>query len=364
MLFKVREGSTAALIQLCLGYFIFYVITGITVKYFLSTGAGFPAMKGMEFLVYSTAGGVGISLLVVMILKWYRFESVRFVHFAGLRIPHEFLYIIPSGFFTAIVVPTTTLMYSFEGISVMMAMVLMRGSVIIIGRVVDEIQIRQGILKKKVYAEENTAVVIAMGVVGMELLLPSESHGSSPFSSVPVMVIFISYILAYLFRIYIMNYYKNTRPKGEQGSNKGFFAIEQITATTFIVLATIIAIVLLRTGVINAPQVKIMDSAITSPVKGLWIWAVLAGVAYGIVSFFSVFIFMFKGRTATFAGLVNRVTSLIAGTTATLLFAVFFNGKYPAISDWVSLGMIFLAVYFMTKSEKKRALELAAEKEI
>ena len=45
----------------------------------------------------------------------------------------------------------------------------------------------------------------------------------------------------------------------------------------------------------------------------------LSGIPYGAVAFFSVFIFMFQGRTATFAGLVNRLTSLIAGTTATLL---------------------------------------------
>ena len=63
--------------------------------------------------------------------------------------PVEIPYIIASGVCTAVVVPTTTLMYSFKNISVMVAMVVMRGAVIVIGRVVDEIQIRQGILKKR-----------------------------------------------------------------------------------------------------------------------------------------------------------------------------------------------------------------------
>lgn len=62
----------------------------------------------------------------------------------------------------------------------------------------------------------------------------------------------------------------------------------------------------------------------------VWHFAVLSGLAYGLVAFFSVFIFMFKGRTATFAGLVNRLTSLLAGTSATLLFALFFGGKWPS----------------------------------
>lgn len=67
---------------------------------------------------------------------------------------------------------------------------------------------------------------------------------------------------------------------------------------------------------------------------------------------------MFKGRTATFAGLVNRLTSLIAGTAATLLFAVIWGGKFPKTEDWITLGFILVAVAFLTKAEKKRTKEL------
>ena len=71
---------------------------------------------------------------------------------------------------------------------------------------------------------------------------------------------------------------------------------------------------------------------------------------------------MFKGRTATFANLANRLTSLIAGTLSTVIFAAVFGGKYPAVIDWVSLGFIFLAIYFMAKAEKRRKAELSAAK--
>ena len=355
---KVKEGSTAALIQLCAGYFVFYVITGITVKFFLSGHVGFPNMQGMEFLVYSTVGGMCVSLAVVLALRWYRFTSVQRVTIGRLNVPVEFLYIIPSGIFTAVVVPTTTLMYSFDGISVMVAMVLMRGSVIVIGRVVDAIQIRQGILKKTVYKEENIAVAIAIGVVGLELLGPSE--GASPFSSLPVMVIFVAYVVSYAFRIYIMNYFKNTRPRGSMGNNKGFFAIEQITATAVIFFVTLILLMLHRSGVIAGPRISVMAKAVFSPTPHWWYWAILAGMAFGIVSFFSVFIFMFKGRTATFAGLVNRITSLIAP----LPFGLRFWGNYRFLREWGGLGLIFVAVGFMARAEKKRAMELARNSEL
>ena len=70
-------------------------------------------------------------------------------------------------------------------------------------------------------------------------------------------------------------------------------------------------------------------------------------MAFGVVAFFSVFIFMFKGRTATFAGLINRLTSLVAGTVSTIIFWAFFAGRFPKPQDWVSLFFIFCAVFFM-----------------
>ena len=91
----------------------------------------------------------------------------------------------------------------------------------------------------------------------------------------------------------------------------------------------------------------------------------MSGVPYGIAAFFSVFLFMFKGRTATFAGLVNRLTSLIAGTVATLLVWLLIAGqKPPQMKDWLGLLLMFIAIYFMGRAEKKRSHELIKNKEI
>jgi hypothetical protein len=52
---------------------------------------------------------------------------------------------------------------------------------------------------------------------------------------------------------------------------------------------------------------------------------------------------------------VNRLTSLLAGTTATLLLAVFFKQKPPSVQDWTSLVFILIAVGFLTRAERRRA---------
>lgn len=379
MSWKTADGSTGRLLQLCAGYFSFYTITGLAVKYYLGRSEGLPNMSGIEYLAYSLVGGFCITLGVVLVRRWYRFESLLPpVQWGSLRFPREYLYIVPSGVCTAVVIPTTTLMYTLP-ISVMVAMVIMRGSIIVVSRIVDSIQIRQGLLKKRVYWQENIAVIFAMLAVAAKLLwtptvlqpfaglletfgvsVADMANGDEHFDFIhsrAAMTIFCSYIFAYSIRIYIMNYYKNTRAHGQPQNNKAFFAIEQIAATTTVVLLAILLLLGLGKSV---EQVQMFRDAVFHP-HANWRGASFSGTAFGVVAFFSVFIFMFKGRTATFVGLVNRLTSLIAGTTATLLFHFVFKGKFPVTSDWLALFFIFVAVGFLTRAEIRRRIELQAE---
>ena len=244
-------------------------------------------------------------------------------------------------------------------ISVMVAMVIMRGSIIIISRLIDAIQIKQGILKKKVTWEEEVAVVFAIMAISVDIFFNKQAGGFDFMHSTAAITILSSYIGAYFIRIYIMNYYKNTRGKGVPQDNKGFFALEQITAN----VTTVILGWIIFKSISTAPAIIQYQQAFIAPTFH-WSSEMLAGTAYGAAAFFSVFLFMFKGRTATFAGLVNRLTSLIAGTTATLCFALFFGGKLPSMSEWLSLALIFVAVKFLTQAEKKRSTKAKAEVEV
>jgi hypothetical protein len=51
-----RSASTSRLLQLCAGYFIAYVLTGILVKWFTG-GLREPRMSDLAYLVNNTAGG-------------------------------------------------------------------------------------------------------------------------------------------------------------------------------------------------------------------------------------------------------------------------------------------------------------------
>ena len=343
------EGSTGRLLQLCAGYFVAYLVFGVAVKYL----RGPLEMNGIAVLTYTTLGGTSIVLPIILVRKWYRLHSNQSITRLGLTFPSEYLYIIPSGVCTAIVIPTTTLMYTLP-ITIMVAMTIMRASVIIISRLVDAIQIRQGLLDKRVYGEENIAVGLALAAVAVHLYYGGRQEGSFDFlNNTPALVILACYISSYAARIYLMNYFKNTRAVGVKLDNQGFFAIEQFAAMT-----TMIALVLALLFFANdGPRMTPFREAVSNP-PSTWAWAVLAGVPFGLAAFFSVFIYMFKGRTATFAGLVNRLTSLVAGTGATVFFWLAFDGKVITVQDCMALGLILIAVGFLTRAERRRAAEV------
>lgn len=461
---KTHEGTTERLLQLSFGYFALYVLTGFLAKYFDKIlGVG-----GTTYTVFNTMGSMLIPTGVVLALGWYKFKSTTYTKVLGISMPLEFLYIIPSGICTAVVIPTTTLMYTLP-ISVMVAMIIMRASIIVISRIIDEAQIRQGILKKKVYWEENIAVIIALCAVALQMLnfkgaaAAAQASGAGAFvpalfvidkanfdfiGNAAAMTILTFYLIAYTIRIYIMNYYKNTRPKGAIYDTNGFFAIEQVTSFSTLLIAGLIyfnvvnkpaatpfvpaapaaavaadaaperkalseaaaaaeallasdpakftpaeraaaeaglaaAAPLLADAKAKPEDLKAAAAAVEGPVKdvkrsfafqfsnalknppGKWGITMVSGLPFGIAAFFSVFLFMFKGRTATFAGLVNRLTSLIAGTVATLfVFWIIPGQKLPKTEDWAGLVLMFVAIYFIGRSEQKRACELAKEHEI
>src|SRR5687767_10397883 len=95
--------SSRGLFDLCLGYFVFYVVTGVAVKYFLGPAAqGYPGFDDMTYLVYSTIGGNLLCLAVVLFAGWYRIGEPTKVRVLGVSISREALFIIPSGVCTAV----------------------------------------------------------------------------------------------------------------------------------------------------------------------------------------------------------------------------------------------------------------------
>jgi hypothetical protein len=369
---KFKSGSTAQLLLLCASYFVAYVLYAMLSKYFTDI----LKVPQFTYLYNNTLSSSLICVLIVLVLGWIGLlakNSNRLISLGGIQIPAESGLIAISGICTAVVIPATTLLYTI-GISVMVAQVIMRGTVIFISRIVDAIQIKQGLLHKKVYREENIAVIFALLAVASVLLLYPvaiflNQHGTTiphwlgvnlsrdahPFVFVQsplAMIILTMYTMAYAIRLYIMNWYKNTR-QPDKTDNRGYFAVEQISAS--ITMVIIGAFFFFAPQLLHWQPTQILDwhEAVLNPDLA----AILSGIPYAAVAFFSVFLFMFKGRTATFAGLANRLTSLLAGILATILLWRFFGLPFPSVADWIAVFFVMVAVYYMRKAEIKRMAE-------
>lgn len=332
-----RLRDSGHLVRLCLAYFFAYVGTGVAVKYFTEISPDHLSQIG--YLINNTAGSVAFVFLVVLLLGWQRLA-------APFLISRRAWPILVSGLCTAVVIPTTTLMYLLP-ISVMVAMVIMRGSIILVSRAVDAIQIHQGILKKQVSWEEELAVVFALLAIGTNLY-GTRGQDFDFIRSRSALMIMAFYVTAYAIRIYVMNYFKN-EAGAVKVDNRAFFTVEQVWAMFWMGLSVVVLCAFAGRGGFSTGPLSEFRFHVLHPK----LLPLLSGVAYAGVAFFSVFIFMLRGRTATFAGVVNRLTSLFAGTTSTLILSLGFGSRLPTPIEWTSLIWIGVATALLARAELK-----------
>lgn len=345
-----EEGSLRFLLFLIAWYFVCYVGTTVVPKCFTEPAiAGDSVVPQMAYMMYNTIGGLAAGLLIVFGLGWLKyFKSTGSVTLCGITFPREFIYLLPSGICTAVIIPGTTLMYSYRGIDVLAAVVFMRGAVIIIGWVVDFLQKRLKILKKIVFWQEHIAVLFAIGAV---ILMNAfkDSKGDNLLTSAGATTTFVLYVLAYLIRIFIMNYWRNTR-EGSAGDNRGYFAVEQVFSAATLV---VVFLMVLWLGAGDS-RVEEMRAAI-----GNINWtAVMSGGPFGLAAFASVFLLMFKGRNATFSALANRTTSLVAGLVGNIILWLHFGlvKDKPGTPECIGLGLVLIAIVFLALAEYRRFL--------
>jgi hypothetical protein len=277
-------SESRKLIRLCLAYFLCYVGTGVAVKYF--TNISSEKMSQVSYLICNTAGSSLLVFATVIFLGWHKLALPQLIKRASWPI-------VLSGLCTAIIIPTTTLMYLLP-ISVMVAMVIMRGSVIVLSRLIDAILIRQGILKKKVSWSEELAVFFALLGVGTNLFSPARGRFEFLHNRA-ALTILVCYLCAYAIRLYIMNIYKNkVSEKVKIFDNRIFFTIEQGWATLSLFLG-ILVLFLIASIAPDAPWASHdLQQAVLHP-SG---WAMASGVAYAGVAFFFFFFFFFLGGRA------------------------------------------------------------------
>ncbi|OGQ37551.1 MAG: hypothetical protein A2W61_02345 [Deltaproteobacteria bacterium RIFCSPLOWO2_01_44_7] len=359
---KTMQTKLAALgiFAFCFGYFASYVPYSMMTK--MITSGLFEGMSGKHFSGFEILPAVGTATFIAMYVYltlsgWWKHSTHSTI--LGVSIPRPRWITFISGLCTAGVIITTTLSYALEGISIVFAMLLMRGATLVIAPIVDLIAVKR---KRKIYWPSWAAAALSLAA----LFITFSGRAGTTLTLVAIINI-ACYLLSYFLRFFFMsNWAKST----DAAEKKRFFTEEQMVANPVFWGAIMI------TGLIGSQMDpasipgQVWQGMTTFLSSGYVIHAFLVGIfSYG-TGLFGTLIFL-DPRENTFTVPASRVSSVIAGVVATYALAIFYGSKYPPTSELTGLALLIVAILFLSYHsivEKKkrahydpRALEKEAE---
>jgi protein-tyrosine-phosphatase len=328
---KQPGSSPFGIWALALGYFAFYVpYTGLTKA--LSLGA-LPGMTGPVpglVLLPTTVLATTAALLLFITASggWRAFQRRRVL---GLSLPTIRLATLCSGVATAVIIGTTTLNYTFGGISILLALLLMRGGVLGLSPVVDTVAGRP------VRAHSWAALALSLAAVGVAF---AEVDGYR--MTLPAALNIAAYLTGYIVRLNLMT----SLAKSEDAEvNRRYFLEE--TAVAALALTAIPALVVL---VGRGEAVDQLRAGFTSFLASDLVWpAILVGLLYACLYVFGTGIYL-DARENTYCIPLNRCASLLSGLAASYVLAALANSAPPSRPQLAGAGLILIALVVLMLS--------------
>ena len=314
---------------LALGYFVFYAPYSFLIKVLtteLWPGVDGP-VSGFRILPAVAMATAVVLLAIITFAGWWKYASRR--EFIGRSIPVPPGLVLLSGFGTALIIATTTLSFTFTGVSIIFALLLMRGGVLIIAPSVDLL------FRRRV----RWFSWVALGLTLPALALAFVDVNNYRLTTVAALTIG-AYLSGYLLRLPCL-----TRLAKQQDDEitKRYFVDEALLAILFLV-AIPTALALIGHGEIMLELRRgfagILSSSVTVP-------AMLIGALYAGLYCFGTYIYL-DCRENTFCIPLNRGSSLLAGVVATFALAVLFGQALPSEAQLGGAGLIVLALMFLS----------------
>lgn len=314
---------------LALGYFAFYTPYSFSTKLLTSKlWPGITAPVSGFRLLPAVAISTALVLPAIIAFKgWWGYVSCR--QFMGRKFPVPAPLVILSGIGTAIIIGTTTLAFTFTGISILFALLLMRGGVLIMAPSIDVL------FRRRVRWFSWIALGITLPAMAIALL----DVNNYQLTAVAAFTI-CAYLSGYLLRLPCV-----TRLAKQQDDEitRRYFVEESMVAVIFLV-AIPAAFALIGQGEIMLQLrqgfAEIFTSSVTLP-------AMLIGALYAGLYCFGTLIYL-DGRENTFCIPLNRGSSLLGGIVASYILAVFFGEAFPSPAQLAGAALIVLALLVLS----------------
>jgi hypothetical protein len=308
-----------------LGYFLCYAPYSALTK--IVSQGGIPGMRGgipgFALLPVSTLASLAGMMVFITWMGWWKHAGRRDV--LGLRVPAPGRWTSLSGLCSAAIIGTTTLSYTFGGVSIVFMMLLMRGGVLVIAPLVDAIS------KRRVRWASWASLSLSLGAL-LAAFSQSARYELTLVAAADVAV----YLAAYFVRLRFMSHLAKS---DDPAARYRYFVEEQMVATPAIVL-TLAALAIVGQG----GAMRDIRWGFT----GFWSsGAVLAGLAIGLLSQGTgVFggLILLDRRENTFCVPVNRASSVLAGLLATVAMSLFAGAPSIPASELAGAALLVAAM--------------------
>jgi hypothetical protein len=316
-----KREHTLGIWALTLGYFLFYIpYSGLAKAVTSGLLTGGRRIPGAELLPSTGISCAITVLLFITVMGWWKYGRKRRVF--GLNVLFPRLQTFISGLSFAAIIITTTLAYSFSGVSIVFALVLMRAGVLIMSPLID-----------RVFHRRVRWFSWAGLVLSLVALLLSFSSIHEYQLSLAALLNLAAYLTGYALRLPCMTQIAKT---GEKETAYRYFVEEQAVAMPAVVLAPAVLALIGRGEIVNQLRygfAHLLDSSIA--LSGFSI-----GIFYAGLGICLSFIYLDR-RENTFCMPLFSCSSLLSGIVASYLLLWWLHGPAPS---GVQIGAAFLII--------------------
>jgi protein-tyrosine-phosphatase len=294
-----------------LGYFVAYTPYAALIKVMTARG-----ITGLELLPGVLYGTVVVSLILVTLLGWWKYLRPS-------TIEHPFALLI-SGAGTASFVAATTIAYTFRGISIVFALLLMRGGVLVMAPLIDVF------FRRRVRWFSWVALALTFAAVGIAFTSIARRD-----LSLAAVVNLGAYLVGYFVRLPMMTRCAKVR---DREVTLSYFAREIVIMLTCLIGLPALYAFAGRTA--GAAALR-RGFALAMP-SGAVAIALSIGLCYAVLYIFATLIYL-DHRENTFCIPLWIASSLVAGLAAAGLVRTTIPASQIAGAVIMILALLFLS---------------------
>ena len=314
---------------LAAGYFVFYAPYSSLVRAMsrgLVPGVPTPSSPLVALPVIGLTTAI-VATLIVTALGWWRHGSARSI--GQWRVPWPGRRMVVAGVATAAIIYTTTLMFMFAGVSIVLALLIMRGGVLVLAPLMDFAFGR----RVRWFAWTGFALaIVAVATVasgGKTLQIGWATAATAGL-----------YLLGYVFRLPAVNTGAKSR---DVACNCRYFVDELLVAMATLVAAPLL-LALLGNTVIAVTMREGLSTFLTT--RTVWL-AIAIGALYACLYVFGTLVYLDR-RENTFCVALNRGSSVLAGLVGTAGLAVIAGEPWPGTYELAAATAILCAIVILS----------------